>query len=147
MPHFFETQRKNITISTDPARLDMEIICDFLARSYWANTRPRAKTELAIANSLVFGLYDGAQQIGVARVVSDCAVVAYLCDVFIHEDYRGRGLGKWLLESILTHPDLKDVRRWLLATDDAHELYQRYGFETLSEPEHWMQRLRPFAGE
>ena len=147
MRQIFEAQRDSFTISTDTARLDMDAVCDFLSRSYWAKTRPREKTELAIANSLVFGLYDGAKQVGIARVVSDYAVIAYLCDVFIHEDYRGQGLGKWLIETILAHPAVKDVRRWLLATSDAHELYRKFGFEELSEPEKWMQRLRPFAGE
>lgn len=147
MIHFFETQREKITISADPARLDIDIICGFLSRSYWAKTRPREKTELAIANSLVFGVYDGTKQIGVARVVTDYSIVAYLCDVFIHEDYRAQGIGKWLLETIFAHPDVKDVRRWLLSTDDAGSLYQRYGFEALPEPQKWMQRLRPFAGE
>jgi GNAT superfamily N-acetyltransferase len=147
MTNFFEAHRKNIIISTDPARLDMDAVCDFLSRSYWAQTRPRGKTELAVANSLVFGVYDGQRQIGFARVVTDCSIIAYLCDVFIHEDYRAQGIGKWLVKTILAHPDVKDVRRWLLATDDASGLYRRHGFDTLPEPEKWMQRLRPFAGE
>ena len=147
MPQIFETHRDQFTISANPARLDMDVICDFLSRSYWAKTRPRARTELAIVNSLVFGMYDGAKQIGFARVVTDYSIVAYLCDVFIHEDYRGQGLGKWLIETILAHPDLKEVRRWLLATDDAQSLYQRYGFDALPEPEKWLQRFRPFPNE
>jgi len=147
MKQIFETRREQFAINDDPARLDMDAICDFLSRSYWAKTRPRAKTELAIANSLTFGLYDSAKQVGVARVVTDYSIIAYLCDVFIHEDYRAQGLGKWLVETVLAHPDLRDVRRWLLVTDDAGSLYQRYGFEKFPEPEKWMQRLRPFAGE
>jgi GNAT superfamily N-acetyltransferase len=147
MAQIIETHRDQFTISTDPARLDMDAICDFLARSYWAKTRPRAKTELSIANSLTFGVYDGEKQIGVGRVITDYSIAAYVCDVFIHEDYRGRGLGKWLIETMLAHPDLLEVRRWLLATDDAHEFYQRYGFVTLPEPEKWMQRLRLFNNE
>jgi len=147
MTQIFETHREQFTINDNSARLDMDAICDFLSRSYWAQTRPRAKTELAVANSLTFGLYDGAKQIGVARVVTDYSIVAYLCDVFIHEDYRAQGLGKWLVETVLTHPDLKNVRRWLLVTDDASGLYQRHGFEKLPEPEKWMQRFRPFARE
>ena len=147
MTQILETHLDQFTISTDPARLDMDVICGFLSRSYWAKTRPRKRTEHAIANSFVFGVYDGRHQIGFARVVTDYSVVAYLCDVFIHEDYRGQGIGKWLIETVLAHPDVKDVRRWLLATDDAHGLYQKFGFEILHEPEKWMQRLRSFVGE
>src|SRR5688572_31307281 len=131
MPQILETHRDTFTISTDPARLDLDAICDFLKRAYWASTRPRERTERAIQNSLVFGVYEGDRQIGVARVVSDYAVFAYLCDVFIHEDYRTHGLGKWLIETVLEHPDLKEVRRWLLATYDAHGLYERFGFAAI----------------
>ena len=147
MSQIFTTQRDAFTISTDPALLDMDAICAFLSRSYWAATRPCAKTELACAHSLVFGVYEGAKQIGVARVVTDYAIVAYLCDVFVDEAYRGRGVGKWLVETVFTHPDLLEVRRWLLVTDDARGLYERHGFGDLPEPEKWMQRFRPFAGE
>ena len=142
-----EIHRDQFTLSTDSSRLDMNTVYDFLSRSYWAKTRPRERTDEAFANSLVFGLYEGSRQIGVARVVTDFSIFAYLCDVFIDEDYRGQGLGKWLVQSILEHPDLKHVRRWLLATDNAHGLYRQYGFEQLSEAEKWMQRLRPFPGE
>src|SRR5678816_4069522 len=95
MPQPLETHKDNFIISTDPARLNMDAIADMLTRAYWAAGRPRERTERALANSLVFGLYDGEKQIGLARVVSDYAVFAYLCDVFIHEDYRTHGLGKW----------------------------------------------------
>ena len=147
MPEYFESQRGGFLISTDPARLDFDAICDFLTRAYWAKGRPREATERAYAHSLVFGLYDGSRQIGVARVLSDTAIFAYLMDVFVHEDYRARGLGKWLLETIFEHPDLKNVRRWMLATSDAHELYARYGFKSPSQPDSWMERLKPFPGE
>ncbi len=147
MPQIFETQNKSFTISTDPTRLDINAIHDFLARSYWAKGRPRERTEQAIANSLVFGMYQGTRQIGVARVVTDYSIVAYLCDVFIHEDFRGQGLGVWFIESILNHPELKHVRRWLLATDDAHSLYEKFDFKKMTDPEKWMQRIRPFSGE
>jgi GNAT superfamily N-acetyltransferase len=142
-----EIHRDQFTISTDPSRLDMNTAHDFLSRSYWAKGRPRERTEQAFANSLVFGVYEGSRQIGMARVVTDYTIVAYLCDVFIHEDYRGHGLGKWLMQSMLEHPDLKHVRRWLLATDDAHGLYRQFGFEPLADVEKWMQRLRPFPNE
>jgi GNAT superfamily N-acetyltransferase len=125
----------------------MDAIVGMLKRSYWAPGRPREKTEKAFRNSLAFGLYDGDRQAGMARVISDFTIVGYLCDVFVLEEYRGRGLGKWLLETIMSHPDLKDVRRWILATDDAQELYKRYGFEPIHRPETWMERIRPFPGE
>jgi N-acetylglutamate synthase-like GNAT family acetyltransferase len=147
MPQIFEASRATFTISTDPARLDIDAICDFLKRAYWANTRPRERTERAIRNSLVFGLYDGDKQIGVARVVSDFSIFAYLCDVFIHEDYRAHGLGKWLMQTILEHPDLREMRRWVLVTNDAHGLYRQFGFTSIEDPEHWMQMFRRFPGE
>lgn len=147
MPQIIEVHRDNFTISTDPSRLDRDAIAGFLARAYWAAGRPRGHTERALDHSLVFGLYDGDRQIGLARVVSDYAVFAYLCDVFIHEEYRGHGLGKWLIETAMEHPELKDVRRWLLVTTDAHGLYQQYGFKTIEYPERWMQNFKPFRQE
>jgi len=148
MTQIMEIHRDQFTISTDPSRLDMNAVYDFLSRSYWATTRPREYTDKAFANSLVFGIYDeSGNLVGMARIVTDYCIVAYLCDVFIHEDFRGHGLGKWLMQSMLAHPDLKHVRRWLLATDDAHGLYRQFGFEPLSDVEKWMQRLRPFPNE
>lgn len=147
MPQILEIQRDQFTISTDPNRLAIDIICDFLTRAYWANTRPRERTERAIQNSLVFGVYESEKQIGVARVVTDYSIFAYLCDAFIHEDYRAHGLGKWLIQTIMEHPDLKDMRRWVLVTNDAHGLYQQFGFTTIEDPEHWMQLFRSFPEE
>jgi len=147
MPQILEVNRDQFTISTDPTRLDIDAICDFLTRAYWANTRPRERTELAIQNSLVFGVYDNNKQIGLARVVTDYSIFAYLCDVFIHEEYRAHGLGKWLIQTVMEHPDLKDVRRWLLVTSDAHGLYKQYGFTSIEEPERWMQIFKPFPKE
>lgn len=147
MSQILETHRDHFTISTDPSRLDIDTICDFLTRAYWANTRPRERTERAIRNSLVFGVYDGEKQIGLARVISDYSIFAYLCDVFIHEDYRAHGLGKWLIQTILEHPDLKDMRRWVLVTNDAHGLYKQFGFTTIEDPDHWMQLFRRFPEE
>ena len=112
-----------------------------LTRAYWALGRPRERTERAIANSLVFGVYDGEKQIGIARIVSDYAIFAYLCDVFIHEDYRASGLGKWLMETVKSHPDLQGLRRFLLATHDAHGLYKQYGWTPLENPQNWMEIL------
>lgn len=147
MPQLLEIHKDNFTISTDPARLDIDAICDFLTRAYWAAGRPRERTERAISNSLVFGLYDDGKQIGLARVVSDYAVFAYLCDVFIHEEYRAHGLGKWLIETAMSHPDLQGLRRWTLATRDAHELYRQFGWNDLQSPDKWMEILHPFPGE
>ena len=147
MLQILETHKENFTISTDPARLDIDAVCDFLTRAYWALGRPRERTERALDNSLAFGLYDGDRQIGLARVVSDYAVFAYLCDVFIHEDYRARGLGKWLIETVMSHPDLQGLRRWTLATRDAHGLYRQFGWHDLQNPEKWMELFRPFPGE
>ena len=147
MPQIIEVKRDQFTISTDSARLDIDTICEFLKRAYWANTRPRERTERAIQNSLVFGVYDGGKQVGMARVVSDYSIFAYLCDVFIHEDYRAHGLGKWLIQTIMEHPDLKEMRRWLLVTSDAHGLYKQYGFTSIEDPEHWMQLFKQFPEE
>ena len=147
MAKLFEVQRDRYTITTDKARLDIDAICDFLTRAYWAKGRPRERMQRALENSLVFGLYDGSRQIGLARVVSDYAIFAYLCDVFIHEDYRAKGLGKWLVETVMAHPDLQGLRRWTLATSDAHDLYRKYGWKPLTDPQSWMEILRPFSGE
>ena len=134
-----EYKRDQFTISNDPSRLDVDEISRFLSRSYWADKRERNTIEKSIRNSLNFGVYDGDRQIGFARVVTDCATFAYLCDVFIHEDYRGRSIGKWMMECVMTHPDLQGLRRWLLATSDAHGLYSQYGFTPLSDPSVFME--------
>ena len=147
MSQLLEVHRDQFTISTDPVRLDMDAIVDMLTRAYWAVGRPREKTERAYQNSLVFGVYDGDRQIGMARIITDTSIFAYLCDVFIHEDYRAQGLGKWLMQTIMQHPDLVDVRRWLLVTSDAHGLYEQFGFNTIEDPEHWMQVFRRFSLE
>ena len=147
MPQIIETQRDNFILSTDPARLDNDAIAEMLKRSYWASGRPRERLDRALANSLVFGIYDGDKQIGLARVVSDYAIFAYLCDVFIHEDYRAHGLGKWLMQTIHNHPDLQGLRRWALVTRDAHELYRQFGWASLNDPNSWMEILVPFQGE
>ena len=147
MPQLIEVHRDNFTISTDPARLDPDAIVDMLKRAYWAQGRPRERTERALKNSLVFGLYDGRKQIGLARIVSDYAVFAYLCDVFIHEAYRAQGLGKWLMETVHSHPDLQGLRRWTLVTRDAQSLYSQFGWKPLDNPRNWMEILNPNPGE
>jgi len=147
MPTVFEARREGFLISTDPSRLDLDAIADMLSRAYWASTRPRERTERALQNCLAFGLYEGEQQIGLARVVTDYSIFAYLCDFFILEGYRARGLGQWMLKTILGHPELKEVRRFLLVTSDAHALYRRFGFDLLTDPETWMERIQPFPVE
>lgn len=138
-----EYKSNSFIISDDPAKLDLDAICDFLSRAYWAEKRPREVIEKSIRFSLNFGVYDGNKQVGFARVITDYATFAYLCDVFIHEEYRGHALGKWLMESILAHPNLQGLRRWSLATRDAHGLYKQFGFAELSNPASWMEKFDP----
>lgn len=134
------------TISTDNTRLDADLIQNFLNQeSYWARTRTPEQTLTAIENSICFGVFHGERQIGFARVVSDRATFAYLGDVFILEEYRGRSLGKWLMEAVVSHPELQSLRRWVLATRDAHTLYEKFGFQDLVHPERWMERPAPDA--
>lgn len=134
-------------ISDEKRKLDLDLVHGFLAKAYWSPGIPRARLATAIQNSLCFGVYrrDGERQVGFARVVTDFAVRAHLCDVFILEAYRGHGLGKRLIETILAHPELQRLRRWSLATRDAHELYRRYGFTKLQAPEMMMERVDPDA--
>ena len=135
------------TISTDPTRLDAAAIYAYLSRSYWADTRPRAIVELSLRHSLNFGVYThddaGEQQIGLARIVTDYATLAYLGDVYILEDHRGQGLGKWLVVTVINDPALKHVTRIMLATRDAHGLYAQFGFAPSSKPENRMEFSRP----
>jgi len=132
-------------ITTDPARADVAVIADFLATSYWAEGIPVATVAKSIQGSLCFSLFDGDRQIGFARVVSDRATFAYLADVFVHEGYRGQGLAKWLIQCVTQHPELQGLRRWMLATRDAHGLYARFGFRPLGHPEIFMERWDPEA--
>lgn len=133
-----------IEISTDRSRLDIAYIHRYLSEEcYWSIGRSRAVVEKSIANSLCFGMYDGDRQMGFARVVTDYATFAWLCDVFVDAAYRERGLGKQLVENVVAHPDLQGMRNFILATRDAHELYRQYGgFEALAAPERWMARPR-----
>lgn len=141
-----EVRRDEFLISTDREQLDVDAVQQFLAEeSYWARERTLEQTRTAIENSICFGVYHTGKQIGFARVVSDQATFAYLGDVFIIDEYRGRGLSKWLMEVIISHPDLQGLRRWVLATRDAHTLYEKFGFHALVHPDRWMERPAPNA--
>ncbi len=131
------------TVTCDPARMDRAAIAEFLASSYWAKGIPPATVERSLAHSLCFVLLDGERQVGFARVISDHATIAYLGDVFVLAEYRGRGLSKWLMECITRHPELQGLRRWILATRDAHGLYEKFGFTPLKAPEFFMERHDP----
>jgi GNAT superfamily N-acetyltransferase len=139
-----EWRRAGYLISTDKERLNVELVHEFLKDSYWASGIPEEVVRRSIENSLVFGVYTGDEQVGFARVVTDYATFAYLADVFVLEAHRGRGLAKWMIEIITSHPRLQGLRRWMLATRDAHELYRRYGFAELERPEIFMEILAPY---
>ena len=133
-------------ISTDKQRLDVAVVHRFLSEeSYWAKNRTIEQTQTAIANSICFGVYVDGEMVGFARVVSDLATFAYIGDVFVLKDFRGRGLSKQLMLTIVEHPDLQNLRRWLLATRDAHGLYEQFGFAPLRFPERWMEKTAPDA--
>jgi GNAT superfamily N-acetyltransferase len=144
-----EWRRGDYAIDDDPGRLDLDVVHGFLSRSYWAEGIPRRTVERSIAHSIPFGLFHlppsgeggAAEQVGFARVVSDHATFAYLADVFILEPHRGHGLGVWLVECIVAHPELQSLRRWMLATKDAHSLYRRFGWGPMASPDRWMERL------
>jgi len=136
-----QTEFGGYEISNDRERLDIDLIHRFLNQdSYWARGIPRPVVAESIRNSLCFGVYDGSgKQVGFARVVTDHAVIAYLADVFIVPEHRGRGVSKFLMGTILAHPRLQGLRRWMLATFDAHGLYQQFGYRPLANPEYWME--------
>ncbi len=136
----------SIEVDQDKDRLDVGFIDRFLREeSYWAQERTIERTRTAIENSICFGVYDGDRQIGFARVVSDKATFAYIGDVFIIKEYRGRGLSKMLMQAIIEHPELQGLRRWVLATADAHGLYEQFEFAALRHPERWMEKTAPNA--
>jgi GNAT superfamily N-acetyltransferase len=149
-------RRDNYVISTDPALVDVPFVHDYLCNhSYWAKGIPFATVARSIGHSMPFGVYVDAaapsplRQVGFARVISDRATFAYIGDVFIIEDFRGRGLSKWLMETILAHPELQGLRRWMLLTADAHGLYRQFGFTASAKPERVMERAFPniYRGE
>lgn len=135
-----EWTRGEFTISTDPARIDLDVVHGFLSGSYWAQGIPREVVRRSIANALCFGVYHGGRQVGFARVITDRATFAYLGDVFVLEDWRGHGLAAWLLEVIQAHPELQGLRRWVLLTRDAHALYRKAGWSELAAPDRYMER-------
>ena len=127
-------------ISTDEGRLDIDAIHEFLStKAYWSLNIPKNKVQAAVTNSLCFGVYQEEKQIGFARVITDFATIAYLGDVYILEEKRGKGISKWLLETIMNHPDLQGLRRWILLTGDAHGLYRQFGWTDLADPSKWME--------
>lgn len=138
-----ELRQGDFVVSTDPSRFDITLIHQFLSRSYWSEGIPREIVERSIENSLCFGVFENSEQVGFARVITDRATFAYLADVFILESHRGRGLGKLLMECISKHPQLQQLRRWMLATRDAHDLYAKFGFKPLARPERFMELHQP----
>jgi len=137
-----ECRQGDLLVSSDPARLDLDVIHEFLASSYWAAGIPREVVARALQHSLCFGAYEGGRQVGFARAVTDRATYAYLSDVFVLPSHRGRGVGKQLVACVLSHPALQGLRRFALSTRDAHGLYRQYGFEEPRHPERMMERLR-----
>jgi GNAT superfamily N-acetyltransferase len=136
--------RDGYSISTDPERLDVAAIHAYLSRSYWAEGIPLPVVADSLRGSLAFGLFDpSGAQVGLARVITDRATYAYLCDVYVLEEHRGRALGKWLVETVLAHPSLARLRRFSLATRDAHDLYSQFGFKPLRSPDNHMEVVRP----
>ena len=136
--------KENFSITTDQTLFDFDKIYDFISKkSYWAEGIPMETLKRSVANSLSFSLFSGKEQIGFARVVTDFATFGYLADVFIDDKFRGRNLSIWLMETIIAHPELQGLRRWMLATRDAHGLYEKFGFNSLSKPERMMEKVNP----
>lgn len=138
-----EYKRGRYLVSTDPSRLDAEAIWSYLSTSYWAEGRTRLDVEKSLRYSLCFGLYLAGAQVGLARVITDYATYAYLCDVYVLPEHQGKGLGRWLVECAMESPRLKTVKSWTLRTKDAHGLYRRFGFAEITDPERWMRLEAP----
>ncbi|MBL7890394.1 MAG: GNAT family N-acetyltransferase [Bacteroidia bacterium] len=135
-----EYQKEQYLVSSDPSKLDLQVIHGYLSRSYWAEDIPFETVKRSVEHSLCFGVYNGKKQIGFARVISDYTTFAYLADVFILEEERGKGLSKFLMECILKHKELHGLRNFSLMTQDAHSLYARYGFKNIPKPENFMAK-------
>lgn len=132
--------KNSFSISPDKSKLDFDSIHEFLStKAYWCLNIPKATLQRAIENSLCFGVYENGKQVGFARVITDFATIAYLGDVYVLEEYRGKGLSKWLMETIMSHPELQGFRRWNLLTGDAHELYWQFGWNDIADPTKWME--------
>ncbi len=143
-----EWRREGFVISTDASKLDAGVVHRWLSESsYWVPGIPLDVVRRGIEGSLNFGLYaeDGTRTIGLARVISDYATFAYICDVFVLDEFRGHGLGVWLMECVAAHPQLQGLRRWMLGTKDAHGLYEKTGFTAVAAPDRWMERADPDA--
>jgi GNAT superfamily N-acetyltransferase len=134
-----DTAAPHIVVTTDASRFDLDIIHGFLSTSYWAKGIPREVVVRSMENSLCFGAFADGRHVGFARVISDRATFAYVCDVFVLESHRGHGIGKHLMTAIMAHPELQGLRRWVLFTRDAHGLYRRYGFREGRQPERLME--------
>jgi GNAT superfamily N-acetyltransferase len=139
----FEQTNGEYRISTDRKQLDLTVIHAFLKTAYWCEGVSVGVIQRSIENSLCFGIYKGDSQVGFARVITDYATFAYIGDVFVLESHRGRGLSKWMMKMIVEHPELQGFRRWLLATRDAHGLYEQFGFNPLKSPDRFMERWNP----
>lgn len=138
-------EKKGFIISTDKSLIDFETVYNYLSKdSYWAKGLTAERFLKAIENSICFGVYQHNVQAGFTRVVTDMATFAYICDVFILPDYRRLGLSKWLMQTIIQHPEFQGLRRWSLATADAHGLYAQFGFTTVSRPERWIEIYTPY---
>jgi GNAT superfamily N-acetyltransferase len=135
-----EWNKEDYLLSTDKRKLQLDVIHQFLSNSYWAKNIPLALVKKTVAGSLCFGLYYKQKQIGFARIITDSATFAYLADVFIVEEHRGKKLSSWMMEYIMSYDELKGLRRWMLATRDAHGLYKKFGFNALDEPDRIMQK-------
>jgi ribosomal protein S18 acetylase RimI-like enzyme len=139
----FTRTRGRYEIATEPARVGLDAVHAYLTRSYWAEGISKETLAKAVAGSLCFSLFDRGAQVGFARVVTDRATFAYLCDVYVLEEHRGQGLGKWLVEELMSHPDLQGLRRFVLVTRDAQRLYQQFSFETSERSGPYMEIFRP----
>ena len=145
MHKVIEVKNDDYMVSTDPARLDAAKVHAFLTTAYWSEGIPLGVVKKALENSLCFGLYHKGELVGLSRVVTDYATFAYLCDVYVLEVHRGKGLGHWLVECVMTHPELQNLRRFILATRDAHGVYANFGFTALKPVtvERMMERHDP----
>lgn len=136
---------KGFSISTDKNELNIILVHNYLSNdSYWAKGITIEKVTASIENSMAFGVYHQKNQVGFARVITDKATFAYIADVFILPEFRGKGLSKWLMQTITMHPDLQKIRRWMLATADAHSLYSQFGFTQITRPDRWMEIFTPY---